>query len=144
MIFWYEFQSIPLYSTFQPLNFEKYVYTSTFYGTTLLLIPNQEPHLLFHYFFIFIRVGIKNQEILLVMGSISFSLLEILGHKRRGIIYIQFERKSNSREKETQFCYNCLSSLEFSSLKKLDSFFWLAAMTLDSYLQKFFSNSNVL
>ena len=39
-----------------------------------------------------------------------------------GYIY-QFERKSNSREKETQFCYNCLSSLEFSSLKKLDSFF---------------------
>ena len=63
------------------------MFSSTFYGPTLLLIPNQEPHLLFHYFFIFIRVGFKNQEILLVMGSISFSLLEILGHKTRGIAW---------------------------------------------------------
>ena len=65
----------------------KNMFSSTFYGPTLLLIPNQEPHLLFHYFFIFIRVGFKNQEILLVMGSISFSLLEILGHKTRGIAW---------------------------------------------------------
>ena len=75
------------------MNFEKYVYTSTFYGTTLLLIPNQEPHLLFHYY----------QEILLVMGSISFSLLEILGHKRRGIVYISLKENLILEKKKHNF-----------------------------------------